>query len=471
MKRILLINSNLETTPYPVAPLGLSLVAASLKKQYSVKVLDFAFATIAELFKTITEFNPDYIGISIRNIDNVTMRKCKWYLQEIKEKIIEPIKTFGKTIIIGGSGFNIAPEAVFNYLNVDYGIYGEGEELMIKLLNKLDRKLSINELSGVISKNTNNINLKITLNNDLNIPNANIDRVLNFEPYRLKGNYPIQTKRGCTHKCIYCSYPNIEGKSYRLRQVNDIVNEMEEIHKRMPEITFEFVDSVFNSPLEHAIDICKEIITRKLNLKLRTMGVNPGDVTEELICLMKEAGFSQIDCTPDSASDKMIKVYKKNFSKRKLIECSQIIRKYNIPTMWFFMMGAPGETKNTILETFEFIDRYIFKEDMVHITEGIRILPDTELYEIAVKQNIIQETDNVLEPMFYVDPDLGKQRLTEILNCEIKKRNNVLNSIDTKPTEDLIQETLKYRSENNINEPMFRSLLRVENTRNNNKKE
>lgn len=246
--------------------------------------------------------------------------------------------------------------------------------------------------------------------------------------------------------------------------MSDIVDEIQEVKNRIPGITFEFVDSTFNSPLKHAIDICKEIIRRDLKVRLRTMGVNPGEVTEQLIVLMKEAGFTQIDCTPDSASAQMIKNYKKNFSKNRLINCAKIIRKYDMPTMWFFMLGAPGETEDTILETFDFIDEHIFEEDMVHITEGIRIIPNTELYDIAVKEGVISKNDSIIDPMFYVNPNLGKDKLTSILEREISKRNNVLNSIDTTPSPELMQAAIKHRKENRVEEPMFRSLLKVQKT-------
>jgi len=464
MKRVLLINSNTEVLPYPVAPLGLSLVANSLKKVYDIKIVDFAFSSTIDLLDSIKEYKPDYIGISLRNIDNVTMRKSKWYIEEIKQLIIDPIKgIYEVPIIIGGSGFSIAPTEMLKYFNVDYGIIGEAESTLCELLQELDNNsISIN-IDGVIIKDQKKEVIRIFKERKLKLAKSNIDKLIEFEPYSIRGNYPIQTKRGCTHKCIYCSYPNIEGNTYRLRSVADIVDEMEEVNNRISNITFEFVDSTFNSPLNHAIGICQEIINRKLKVKLRTMGINPGEVTEDLIQLMKQAGFEQIDCTPDSASVEMLKSFKKNFNKDKLIECAQIIRKYNMPTMWFFMMGAPNESEETILETFNFIDEFIFEEDMVHITEGIRIIPKTELFEIALKESVISKSQNVIEPMFYVNPKLGKENLTRILEQEIGKRNNVLNSIDTGPTKELMRSTIKYRTENNINEPMFRSLLKVQN--------
>ena len=463
MKKVLLINSNTEVLPYPVAPLGLSLIASSLEKNYKVKIFDLAFKSTSDLIDMIMKYLPDYIGIGIRNIDNVTMQKSKWYLKEIKDNVVIPVKTyFDIPIIVGGSGVSIAPKQILDFLDVDYAICGEAEESFIKLLNTIDTCFSVTNIDGVIARNSKEFTFKKYKAGVLKIPFANVDSYLNFDNYKEKGNYPVQTKRGCSHKCIYCSYPIIEGNKYRLRPVKEIIDEIEEVQKRIPNISFEFVDSTFNSPLNHAVNICNEIINRNLDVKLRTMGVNPGEVTEELIILMKKAGFSQIDCTPDSASEIMLKSYRKNFNKKKLIECANIIKKYNMPTMWFFMIGAPGETEDTILETFEFIDKHIYHEDMVHITEGIRIIPNTELYKLAVKQNVISEKQSVIKPMYYVDPNLGNDDLTRILNLEISKRSNVLNSINTSPNKELMKAAIAYRKKNMIEEPMFRTLLRVQ---------
>lgn len=461
MKKVLIINSNTEITPYPVAPLGVALVASSLKNRYNVKVFDAAFNTKDELIKLLNEFNPDFVGVGIRNIDNVTMRRCKWYLSDIKSSIIKPLKeNYCGPIIIGGSAFSIAPQQMLDFFNVDYGIIGEGEHRLPELLAFLEDRKDVFP-ANVISKKQNESILSGHKNKKLKLPQADIDSFIDYNPYNTRGSYPIQTKRGCAYRCIYCSYPNIEGNRFRLRDVNEIVDEIEVVSQRIPKVTFEFVDSVFNAPYQHAVNICKEIIKRNVKVPLRTMGVNPGTVTDELIYLMKKAGFTQIDCTPDSASETMIKSYRKNFSKDKLIHCANIIRKHDIPTMWFFLFGGPGETQNTILETFDFMDKYISTKDMVHVTEGIRILPDTDLYRIAVKEDIISENESIIHPMFYVNPSMGKEKLTQILEMEIYKRANVLNSMNTTPSPELIAQAMDYRKIYQINEPMFRTLLRL----------
>ena len=462
MKKVLLINSNIEILPYPVAPLGIAMVATSLKDEFEVNVFDFAFNSTQKLKEFTNEFNPDFIGIGLRNIDNVTMRNAKWYIEEIRKQIVEPLQqNFTIPIIIGGSGFSIAANELLEFFNLEFGIVGEGETTFKEFLKRYFSGKDYYDLENLVTKAKTQKGVFNPAKGELSVPRANLDLLIDYNPYVQRSSYPVQTKRGCTFNCIYCSYPNIEGKYYRLRPVKDIVDEIQEVQQRIPGVTFEIVDSTFNSPLKHAIAFCDEIISRGLNVKLRTMGVNPGYVTEELIEKMKIAGFSQIDCTPESGSDQLLKRLKKNFNLKKLIKCAELIRKYDMPTMWFFMFGLPGETEETINETFHFIDNHISKTDMVHVTEGIRIIPNTELYEIAVKEGVLSGKENMINPVFYVSPTIGKTKLTEILENKVNQRSNVVNSINSSPDPELLKLAINYRRENKTDEPMFRTLLKL----------
>jgi radical SAM superfamily enzyme YgiQ (UPF0313 family) len=462
MKKILLINSNIEILPYPVAPLGIAMVATSLKNEFEVKVFDFAFNSTEKLIQFTNEFNPDFIGIGLRNIDNVTMRKAKWYIEEIRKQIILPLQqNISTPIIIGGSGFSIAANELLEFFNLEFGIVGEGETTFKEFLHKYFSGSDYSSLENLITKNKKQQGVFNPSKGELFVPRANIDSFIDYNPYIQRSSYPVQTKRGCAFNCIYCSYPNIEGKYYRLRSIADIVDEIQEVRQRIPGVTFEIVDSTFNSPLNHAIAFCDEIISRGLKVKLRTMGVNPGHVTEELIQKMKLAGFTQIDCTPETGSEQLLKRLKKNFNLKKLIQCADLIKKYDMPTMWFFMFGLPGETDETIQETFNFIDNHISKTDMVHVTEGIRIIPNTELYQIAINEGILLGNENMINPVFYVSPTIGKLRLTEVLATNVDKRSNVVNSINSSPDPELLKRAIQFRKENSIDEPMFRTLLKL----------
>jgi len=373
MKRLLLVNTNTEKAPYPVPPLGLCLIAGNISHSYNVTVFDAASGAVEDLINHIGAVNPDYIGISIRNIDNVMMNRPVYYFEGIMETFIKAIKLNSSAqLILGGSGFSIFPELILEKCGIDYGIIGEGESSLPALLNCLERKQEPAGIPGVVYRKNGGIvkhqpvfSLPFT-----RIPVSGIYNWLDLNAYSLRGSYPVQTKRGCSFSCIYCSYPNLEGKNYRLRDPADIADEIEEAQMNIGSMSFEFVDSTFNSPPGHAESICSELIKRKINVQLRTMGINPQYTSKTLFALMKKAGFRQIDCTPDTASPRMLKSLKKNFTMQQLRQCAQYIKSTDMPTMWFFLFGGPGENTETVLETFDFIDHYVADEDMVLIVKA-----------------------------------------------------------------------------------------------------
>ena len=478
MKKILLVNSNTEGAPYPVSPLGLCMVATAAEKAgYSVKLFDGLWNVNADekqnnqksLTNVLNKFQPDVIGVSIRNIDDMVMETPTYYVDEVERLCIAPIKKYKKGItVLGGAGYSLFPEELLKRWHFDYGIVGAGEETFVALLHSLENGKFQENIPGVLIRHSDN---KISGSQDLmlseklselTVPYPRIDTHLNYDPYFSRSAYPIQTKRGCALKCIYCSYPVLEGKTYQLRTAKDVVDEIESVSKRMPDVVFEFVDSTFNHPPQHAENICREIINRDIKLRLRTMGVNPSGVTPSLIGLMREAGFAQIDCTPDSASDEMLKNLQKGFSRKKLEKVVRILKKEQMPTMWFFVLGGPGETDETLDETFDFIHRFIDERDLVYLTEGLRIYPKTALAEIAFQEGLIEKEESLLTPHFYVSHFLGKEKLTARVKDFTAKHHNCLRALESTPSLEMIQKAIKIRKQENLmEEPMFRTLLRV----------
>jgi len=241
------------------------------------------------------------------------------------------------------------------------------------------------------------------------------------------------------------------------------VNEINLVQTRLGFQNFEFVDSIFNDPVGWAEEICNEIIQQNIKASFRTMGINPEHTNKELFELMIKAGFTQIDCTPDSGSAQMLKNMGKNFSISKLKETAELLQNCNMPTMWFFTFGGPGETEETVQETFEFIDQYINKEDMVHMTTGLRIYPNTRLHKIALNENCISKDDNLLKPEFYITPNIDQERIVNILNEAAASRPNCIPSSESTPSKEMMAMAMKIRKEDNLNEPMFRTLMRIRN--------
>ncbi len=465
MKRVLLVNTNIEKEPYPVPPLGLCMLARSLRDHFEVKIYDGVFDEGRNLVAMVEHFNPDFIGFSIRNIDDVVMDRTIFYLDDILDKFIQPVMAITEVpVILGGSGFSMFPVECMKLSGADYGIVGEAEVLLPALLDRLQFNLDVSVLPNVIT--SENWQIQQGSSFSYSQPTLNrfpeIDNWIDFTPYLPKGVYSIQTKRGCSHGCIYCTYPLIEGRTFRMRKPSDIADEIEQAHKRLGTITFEFVDSTFNDPGGHAEAICREIIKRKIRVRLRTMGINPRHVSEELFELMLEAGFFQIDATPDSASPRLLKNLGKGFTLTNIEKMAMLVRKFNMPTMWFFLFGGPGEDEETVLETFDFIDKFINPDDLVYMNAGLRIYPNTPLYSIAVDEARIVAGESVFQPpAYYFSEKITKMRLDQMMKEASSLYPNCISSTETAPTPDMIREALVMRKNQHFEEPMFRTLLRI----------
>ncbi len=210
--KILLISANTVRVPYYIFPLGLDYVAGALAGKHTLKVADINLSKkIDPLLAMIREFKPDAIGISLRNIDNTDVNDTRGFIQTYRGQI-EAIRSVSRApVILGGSGFTIFPKRLMAELKADYGIIGEGERLPL-LLDAIEAGTDPSGIPGVITATGAEI-----------IPPP-ID-----EPFRRSfiggdiaqfyldrgGILNLQTKRGCSYRCIYCTYPHIEGSDLR----------------------------------------------------------------------------------------------------------------------------------------------------------------------------------------------------------------------------------------------------------------
>jgi len=464
MRKLLLVNTNTEKLPYPVPPLGICLIASFLKDYYDVKIYDGMFDEGRNLEAVVRNFNPDFIGFSIRNVDEVVPERWTFFLESAFSLFIEHVRKISNVpLIVGGSGYSIFPSEILEYTAADYGIAGEGEETLLALLQKLERGEDVSQLPNVYTRTSKGTGVMKKKPGYDRMPWSDIDQKLDFNPYMGRGVYSIQTKRGCALQCIYCSYPLIEGKQYRLRTPSSIASEIEEVSDRLGQcVTFEFVDSTFNEPQGHAEEICRELIRRKIKVRMRTMGVNPRNTSAELFSLMKEAGFAQIDVTPDSASPAVIKGLRKGFTMEDIRRTANLIREFDMPSMWFFLFGGPGENSETFSETIRFIDDYINPKDLVYLSGGLRVYPGTQLYKVALKEGLITTNDNLLHPpLFYFSKEAPQVLLKAWIDAACSERLNCLPGATSNPPEEMLREAVAMRQSKGLTEPMFRTLLRI----------
>jgi radical SAM superfamily enzyme YgiQ (UPF0313 family) len=254
---------------------------------------------------------------------------------------------------------------------------------------------------------------------------VNPGNYIDLTPYR-KFDSPIQiqTKRGCTLNCTYCTYNRIEGKHYRLKDPQIIADHIEKLFQETGINHIEFTDSTFNIPLGHCKKVLKALILKKLPLNLRTMGLNPGAVDEELADLMKTVGFRDVDLGAESASDTTLAGLGKNFKKEDVIRAGKLLREKGIPVTWYLLVGAPGETKESLLETYRTINETASKWDLVNIGIGVRVYNGSPLADQMIKDNPSCTTDNFLKPVRYEPEGIALEEIKRITKLESLKNPN-----------------------------------------------
>ncbi len=399
--KILLISLNRETEPFTAAPLGMALVCGSLGADgHDVRALDLLFEPQPEkaVAEAVKEFAPELVGLSLRNIESST----EFLMPSYKKAVAAIREATSAPIVLGGPGFSVMPEQAIGYLGVDYGIKGEGELAARELARALEKGLDPVGIPGVCAYRAGKFSISA--------PSAltSLDGIaacswagLNPGSYDMVG---VQSKRGCSFSCAYCTYPALEGRRMRLRSPESVAREIEGLAKGHGVSAFYFVDNVFNNPRSHALDICSALNSMKVEAHWGCLA-SPIGLDGELLDAMKGAGCESVEIGADSLSGRALvglgKPFKADEAEAAVTEC----RAAGMAHMVFLILGGPGEDEDTLRETFDALDR--INPDKVFAVAGVRVYPDTPIHRLAVEAGMVSPDDDLLRPRFYVSDRLG----------------------------------------------------------------
>ena len=437
--RVLIISTNRETLPDPVAPIGAAYVITALRSAgHDARLLDLQFApdiavSVKEAVRTL---KPQVVGLSIKNIDNAAFPHSTSYLPEISA-VVKMLRALGvRHIVPGGSGFSVMPAETLRYLGLNVGIVGEGEDAFPELLRRMTGGHPVNAMPGLAYRYKDkffvNAPRRITHLDVLPEPER---AVLDNAMYMSEGGAGnIQTKRGCAYACIHCPHPAIEGRKVRLRRPALAADEFVRTAKEHGLRHIFIVDNVFNHPPEHAKEFCRELIARG-NTAAWSCYANPALMDEELAALMVEAGCRGVEFGTDSAVDGVLANLKKGFSADDVLRASKICREAGLSFCHGLLLGAPGETADTVKRTLDAMD--VAAPNAVVAMLGLRIYPGTELAKRAKAEGRLMDEPGT-RPCFYFSQGLEMDKVKELLLRYGREHANfIMPGIHLRMTDDL----------------------------------
>jgi len=403
--KVLLISGNQEDVNMVTLPLGLALVAASAERSgHEVAFVDLmrSHDVRDRVASAIRRFHPEAIGVSVRNVDDQNMARPRFLLEQVKHVVDACRELSDAPLILGGAGYSIFPEAALDHLGADFGIQGEGEEVFPELLRRLANGRDLDDLPGLFRPGMGCRGERRFSRTLDEIPWSEAARRLTRTTKDPELMLPVQTRRGCPMRCSYCSTPMIEGRTLRKCPPDRAASFIETYVQNGFDRLF-ITDNTFNLPPSYAKDFCRALLSRGLKPSWHCI-LYPGNLDEELAELMARAGCAGVSLGFESGSDRILKRLNKRFTRRDVIHDRSLLARVGIPVMGFLLLGAPGETRDSVLESFEFLD--MLNPERVRLTVGVRIYPKTPLARYAERQGVVTPGDDLLRPTFFLEPGL-----------------------------------------------------------------
>ena len=400
--KILLIYVITENVNIPVMPLGMACVAASVQNAgHTVKSVSMSPEDIAPMIgAAMSDFTPDIIGISVRNIDDQKMRNPVFLLDPVQSAVSCCRRLSAAQIVLGGAGYSIFPESVLRFTGADMGIHGEGETAFLTLIDRISRHAPIQDIAGLLlSGETPRSAKRIPDRLDAH-PMVPLDMLKNLSTGLEKQDFwlPCQTRRGCPMKCSYCSTPQIEGEILRRKPVDRVIRELEGYAAAGFRRIF-FVDNTFNIPPSYARTLCEAIVGAGLKISWRCI-LYPWKADPDLIRKMAAAGCVEVSLGFESGNPEILGRMNKKFTPQEVRQFSDLLKTNQIRRTGFLLLGGPGENLNTVMESIAFAES--LELDALKLTAGIRIYPNTPLARCAIEEGIIHPEDDLLYPRFYL---------------------------------------------------------------------
>ncbi len=416
---VLVVNSNRHMQPMTVIPAGACIVAEAAERAgHAVRLLDLAFARepVRAIENELERHQPDLVGISVRNIDNNELHNPIEFAQEAAAVTQDIRRRRDVPIVLGGAAVGLMPEALLRLTDVPWAVLSDGEAVFPKLLDALALGADPKGIPGVAWLANGSFGRSVANGHGAMSECLAPDyaRWIDLKRYlAAMAIVPLQTKRGCGEKCVYCTYHFADGPVHRVAPPASVVDAVRRLASRGIR-DVEFVDSVFNSPYEHAMEVCQRLGAARLGVRFHTMELNPDPLGDDLFDAMEQAGFASVAITAESAADGALAGLGKGYDAATVRRAADSVARHRLPCMWIFLIGGPGETEATVRETLRFAQTAIRPTDVAFFNVGIRIYPGAGIEAIARQQGLLTvPPEEMLKAVFYFSPALDPKWLSD----------------------------------------------------------
>jgi len=378
--RVLLLSTPHPLEESPVPPLSLSYLASVLAREgIEVKILDFLVTQYhpRKLRRELEEYRPQLVGATCVTLNYLLARR-----------MLKLCKAFDPHIftVIGGPHVTFAlEETLLRSPWIDAVVIGEGERTLVELVRTLEEDKGIHQVSGIAFADGDMVvktppQAHIENLDQLPLPAREL---LPMARYRALGTAcTVITSRGCPFSCIFCSGRRMFGPKVRFRSPGLVVDEIEKLQRDFGLTKINIVDDTFTLNHHHARAVCEEMLRRNLKIKWSVFA-RVDRISEDLAQLMNRAGCEWILFGVESADEGILKTIRKGITPDEVRRGVKIAAEAGINVFNSFILGLPGESRDTALKSLAFGDELYHKYGAKYGFHILSPLPGTEVYERA----------------------------------------------------------------------------------------
>lgn len=369
-----------------------------------------------DIIGKIKSVNPDIICFSIPST------RVSWMCNLAKKIKSET----NKLIVVGGPHPTFFPE-IINEDCVDIACAGEGEYALLELLDKLEKGKDITTIKNIAVKMGGKIyrNPPRNLIENLDeLPYPDREIYLKYDFIEDQNTEYFMAGRGCPYNCSFCfnkKYNALykgKGKILRRHSVSRVISEIKDVIRKKDNIThLVFRDDTFILGPKEWFDEFFARYKKEINLPFSIMA-RADLVTDEIIKKLKDAGCHSIRMGIESGNAHLREnVLRKGVTNEQILRAARIIKKYDIKLQVYNIIGIPGETVETALETYELSMK--IHPDYAWCSL-LQPYPGTEILDIAVKQNLISKDYNIrdLDNSYFQDLPLNLDNKKEMISLQ-----------------------------------------------------
>jgi len=373
-------------------PLSLLLVAAPLiKKGYLVKIIDQRIEPDWKK-KLLHELKrePLLVGIS------VLTSKPILYGLEVSKLVKQNSKA---KVVWGGFHPSLSPEQTLENEFIDIVVIREGDETLLELADKLDKKQSYNNVLGIGYKKKGKIHINphrdfIDLDKQLPVPYHLVDIEKYIQPESFSTGEPgrnlvLYTSRGCPFRCAFCYNNELNQRKWRGQSAEIVVAEIKKLVSNYQITSFHFQDDEFFTDLKRVKKICQLLLSE--NIKVELVSACRIDyvcrMDDDFLKLIRKSGFRTMQLGVESGSPDVLKIIKKDITVEQVLKAVAKLKKFDIEGKYFFMSGFPGETIEDMYKTTDLMHK-IKKINPYSRIPSWRIFTPfsgTDLYQISIE--------------------------------------------------------------------------------------